>query len=106
MENKYEAFMKLHNDVIDLMDEINEKNETIMRLNAKIERLKDAIHTTQVDIASKSYNNMKDVEKAGIPVDTLCRIFSLNAGICDEALEILQMREKEEKRKETEKCES
>lgn len=106
MENKFETFMKLHNEVIGLMEEINEKDKTIMHLTAKIERLMEAIHSTQVDIASKSYNNRKDVEKAGIPVDTLCRIFSLNAGICDEALEILQMREKEEKRKETEKCES
>lgn len=84
----------------ELVNENKELQEEIFRYKAmeakrlsQLAELRAELKEAQIKEAQYSWTTRKDVYEAKIPVETVCRIFSLDAGICIDALDILNAKE-------------
>ena len=88
-----EYIKQLVEDNTALREEIHTCDKLITKYQEKIDTLFREIHKVQVEEAKYSFTTKEDVYKAKIPVEKICEILSLNAGICEEALAILKAKE-------------
>lgn len=76
-----------------LRETIFEREKELDIYDDKIGDMFREIHKVQVEEAKYSFTTKEDVYKVKIPVEKICEILSLNAGICEEALAILKAKE-------------
>lgn len=90
-----ELFLKMHEEAMELQQEVTE-------FKAILGNLVDAIEREEIARAGFSFSNEEDVKNARIECREIKRIIGMKPDICKEALKILKEEEKEAEKKDGE----
>lgn len=90
-----ELVKELHDEVVSLKEELNIAYSMLKEKNDQIREMYDLIHKKQKTMA-KIAQEENSVRNPLISSRDLFRIFSLNAGMCEEAEEIFKSRKENE----------